>query len=219
MKLIKELVAGLFIGIGGTIFLAIENKIIGALFFSFALLSVLNFGSILYTGRIGYFFSYNKNEKLALLHVLLLNCIGTCIIALIVFLMGNKTINIRVLEVDKAKFTLEWYQILFRSIMCGVMMVIAVEGFKRFDNFLMKNLIVILSIAIFVISGFEHSVANMFYYFLGLFNGLKYGFDPVLLLLLTVLGNSIGSILFYFLLQLCDKVKAKKTYENEVKSE
>ena len=98
-------------------------------------------------------------------------------------------------------------------------MVIAVEGFKRFDNFLMKNLIVILSIAIFVISGFEHSVANMFYYFLGLFNGFNFNYVHVLLLLLTVLGNSIGSILFYFLLQLCDKVKEKKTYENEVKSE
>ena len=217
MKLIKELLAGIFIGIGGTIFLAIENKIIGALFFSFALLSVLNFKVILYTGRIGYFFDYSGKEKLSLLHVLLLNCLGTFIVALIVFLMGNNTINERILTVDIGKFTLEWYQVLFRSIMCGIMMVIAVEGFKRFDNFLMKNLIVILSIAIFVISGFEHSIANMYYYFLGLLNGFTFYFKDVLLLLLTVLGNRIGSIGLYLLLKLGDKTKEEKAENLEEK--
>lgn len=211
MKYLKELLAGIFIGIGGTIFVAIENKIVGALFFSFALLSVLNFNVILYTGRIGYFFDYDSKEKLSLLHVLLLNCLGAFLIASIVFLMGNSSINERIVTIDNLKFGAKWYKVLFRSIMCGIMMVIAVEGFKRFDNYLMKNLIVILSIAIFVISGFEHSIANMYYYFLGLYNGYPFIFTDVLLLLLTVLGNSIGSILFYLLLKFSDtKIEKNK---------
>ena len=148
MKIIKMIVAGMFIGLGGVIFLAIPNKIVGGLFFSIALLSVLNFKMMLYTGRIGYIFEYNAKDKLDLLLTVLFNIIGTFIIALFVFLMGNADINDRVVVVMDAKMAEEWYEVLFRGIMCGIMMVIAVEGFKKFDNPLMKNLIVILSIAL-----------------------------------------------------------------------
>lgn len=219
MKILKMFISGLFISLGGTIFLAIENKIVGGLFFSIALLSVLNFKTMLYTGRIGYIFEYTKEERLELLVTILFNIIGTICFAFIIFLMGNTTINTRVLTVVDTKMKEVWYEVIARSFMCGVMMVIAVEGFKKFDNPLMKNLIVILSIALFVISGFEHSIANFFYYYLSLFNGRGFFFNDILVLLFTVLGNSLGSICFYFLLKKSyEKIEEKKA-KNDTKNE
>ena len=219
MKILKMFISGLFISLGGTIFLAIENKIVGGVFFSIALLSVLNFKTMLYTGRIGYVLEYSKEERLELLVTILFNVIGTIFFAFIIFLMGNATINTRVLTVVDAKMSEVWYEVIARSFMCGVMMVIAVEGFKKFDNPLMKNLIVILSIALFVISGFEHSIANFFYYYLALFNGRGFFFNDLLVLLFTVLGNSLGSIFFYFILsksyEKIEENKAKNKQKNE----
>lgn len=209
MKIIKMIVAGMFIGLGGVIFLAIPNKIVGGIFFSIALLSVLNFKMMLYTGRIGYIFEYDLKDKLDLLLTVLFNIIGTFIIALFVFLMGNTDINERVVMVMDNKMAEDWYEVLFRAIMCGIMMVIAVEGFKKFDNPLMKNLIVILSIALFVISGFEHSIANFFYYNLSLLAKRAFNWMDLLKLFITIIGNSLGSIFFYFLLKLCVKNEEK----------
>ena len=215
MKILKQILAGIFIGLGGTVFLAIENKVVGGLFFSFASLSVVNFKVMLYTGRIGYFFDYSIKEKCELFVTLFFNLVGVTIVALLVFLMGNETINTRIINVLDSKMSEAWYEVLVRGIMCGVMMVIAVEGFKVFDNPLMKNVIVSLSVALFVISGFEHSIANFYYYFLGLFNKYPFAFLDLLKLIITILGNSLGSILFYLLY----KFALKKLPKNEAKTE
>ena len=57
----KSIAAGAAIGIGSTIFLSVENKIVGALLFSLGLFLVCSFGMFLFTGKIGYVIS-NKNK-------------------------------------------------------------------------------------------------------------------------------------------------------------
>ena len=52
--LIKGIYAGILIGIGGTAYLAIENKIAGAFIFSLGLLTICIYSFNLYTGKIGY---------------------------------------------------------------------------------------------------------------------------------------------------------------------
>ena len=52
--LLYGLAAGILIGIGGTVFLACENKIVGAVLFSVALLCICLRGYALYTGKIGF---------------------------------------------------------------------------------------------------------------------------------------------------------------------
>ena len=50
----NSIAAGIFIGIGGSVFLAIENKIAGAVFFTVALLCICQLELLLYTGKIGF---------------------------------------------------------------------------------------------------------------------------------------------------------------------
>ena len=52
--LVKAVYAGFMIGVGGVVYLALENKIVGALLFSFGLLTIVNQGFFLYTGKIGF---------------------------------------------------------------------------------------------------------------------------------------------------------------------
>ena len=46
--------AGIMIAIGGSVFLACDNKYVGAVLFSVALLCICYLGYYLFTGKIGY---------------------------------------------------------------------------------------------------------------------------------------------------------------------
>ena len=46
--------SGLLIAIGGTVLLSVENRVVGAIMFSVALLSICMLDLFLYTGKIGF---------------------------------------------------------------------------------------------------------------------------------------------------------------------
>ena len=50
--------------------------------------------------------------------------------------------------------------ILILAFFCGILMYVAVEGFRSGGN----PLIVIFSVSVFILCGFEHCIANMFYF-------------------------------------------------------
>lgn len=55
MKLIrKSILAGIMIGISSTVYLSVNNKIIGALLFSIGLFMICSFKMYLFTGKVGY---------------------------------------------------------------------------------------------------------------------------------------------------------------------
>ena len=70
--------AGLAISLGGAVFLAIDNKIIGALFFTVGLFTVCVNGFNLFTGKVGYAWRQPPSYLLFLLVVWLGNLAGTC---------------------------------------------------------------------------------------------------------------------------------------------
>ena len=52
--LIKSILAGIMIGIGGTIYLSLDNKIVGSILFAIGLFVIVVYSFNLYTGKIGY---------------------------------------------------------------------------------------------------------------------------------------------------------------------
>ena len=46
--------SGIMIGVGGTVYLLVENKILGAFLFSFGLFTIFQYGFTLFTGKVGY---------------------------------------------------------------------------------------------------------------------------------------------------------------------
>ena len=71
-------IAGILIGIGGSVYLSCDNKYVGAVLFSVALLCICMRGFALFTGKVGFIVeSHTKADVSALLLSLLGNLIGT----------------------------------------------------------------------------------------------------------------------------------------------
>ena len=50
------------------------------------------------------------------------------------------------------------------AIFCNVLIYIAVEGYRSIENSLGRYLAVFFGVTVFVVCGFEHCVANMYYF-------------------------------------------------------
>lgn len=201
--LLKGVLAGIAISFGG--FLCIRtnaiatNTILGSFLFSFGLILICNFNFNLYTGKVCYLFD-NKDKSLIkrILDLLIMlggNLIGTLFFANVLRLvMADNVINNKLMETlinsVNSKIDYEWYQMIGLSFFCGMLVYIAVEGFKKIENNFGKYVVLMLAIGGFIVSGFEHSIANMFYYFL---SG-NYSVIAFVSLLLCVIGNSIGGL-------------------------
>lgn len=68
------------IAIGGIVYVAVDNKIIGSFWFSIGLLTICMYGLNLYTGKIGYILINKINYLFELLLSLLGNFAGTYIV-------------------------------------------------------------------------------------------------------------------------------------------
>ncbi len=189
--LLKAILAGMCIGIAGLVYLSVENHVIGALLFSFGLLVIVGRGYGLYTGKVGYLIPYSKGYLLTLGITLLGNIIGIAIIAYLFRLTGISEVvtagsNLFALKIEHA-----WYETLALAIFCGMMMYIAVDSFKIVKQDLVKTVILIFAVMIFILAKFEHSIANMLYFFLS----DTYTIKGVLYLLIMIFGNAIGSVM------------------------
>lgn len=197
--LFKSFLAGIMIAIGGTVFLSIENKVIGASLFSIGLFGVLIYNLNLYTGKIGYLIT-NLNLKYIkeLIITLIGNFIGACSVGFILrYTRIYDNIYEKSLILANTKLNDNILSIFILSIFCGLLMYYAVNGFKKQTDF-GKYLVVYLGVAVFILCGFEHCIANMYYFSVADIWSLKtLGYTGIM-----VLGNSIGS----FIIPLCNLV-------------
>lgn len=187
------------IAIGGTVFLSIENKVIGASLFSIGLFGVLIYNLNLYTGKIGYLITnFNLKYIKELIITLIGNFIGACSVGFILrYTRIYDKIYEKSLMLANTKLNDNILSIFILSIFCGLLMYYAVNGFKKQTDF-GKYLVVYLGVAVFILCGFEHCIANMYYFSVADIWSLKtLGYTGIM-----VLGNSIGS----FILPLCNLV-------------
>lgn len=187
------------IATGGTVFLSIENKVIGASLFSIGLFGVLIYNLNLYTGKIGYLITnFNLKYIKELIITLMGNFIGACSIGFILrYTRIYDKIYEKSLMLVNTKLNDNILSIFILSIFCGLLMYYAVNGFKKQTDF-GKYLVVYLGVAVFILCGFEHCIANMYYFSVADIWSLKtLGYTGIM-----VLGNSIGS----FIIPLCNLV-------------
>jgi len=178
---IKAVISGFMIAFGCIIYLMCPNKMVGALLFSFGLLTIVCRELYLFTGKIGYI------RQVGIVNILLTilgNFVGTYIIGTTIQLT-RLPIAESVSSVVSTKLNDSIPSLFILSIACGVMMYLAVDSYKKSRSWLF----VILPVVIFILSGFEHSIANMCYF------TLANTWEPRTFLLIGVmiLGNAVGS--------------------------
>lgn len=197
----KAILAGILIGIGGTIYLSLDNKIVGAFLFGIGLFVIVVRQLNLFTGKIGYLIG-NKLSYFKLLGITLLgNFIGTFLVGFILrFTRIYTLINEKALTIINTKLDDNLISILILSIFCGLLMYLAVDGFKTTKEDIGKYAGVFLGVIVFILCGFEHCIANMYYFAVA----NVWSFKVLLYLLVMIVGNSLGSFIFPLLM------KAKK---------
>ena len=186
-KLINGIFAGILISIGGTVFLSCDNRYVGAVLFAVALLCICILGFSLYTGRICYIADKPDREKFS---VLLLGLLGNLIATVgcgYAIRYAIPAAADTALASCTAKLTQTFPSTLIRAIFCGILIYLAVEIYKK------KNDVVgiLFCIPVFILSGYEHSIADMFYFAAsGIVSLRAFGF-----IWTVILGNSIGGLL------------------------
>lgn len=185
----KAVLAGVCIALGGTVYLSVENKIVGSLLFTIGLYAIVLNGLFLYTGKIGYLVvEQNKKEYVQILLTTWIgNLVGTGIGAFAVLQTRISGIAENVDAICANKLADSPVSIFILAVFCGMLMYVAVDGFKEKGN----PLILFMGVSVFILSGFEHCIANMFYFSLAGAWSVK----AFLYLLIMTAGNSIGGIL------------------------
>ena len=191
----ESIVAGIFIGIAGTVFLSVENKVTGAFLFSLGLLAILCFQLKLFTGAVGYLVT-QKNVFQYLLELVTIgagNFIGTWIVGnLVLFSRISEHVSNKALNICCIKMTDSMLSLFILSLFCGILMFSAVESFKRKElpDFA-RVAMVFLCVTVFILCGFEHCIANMYYF--SVCDGIE--IESFLRICLMTLGNSLGGMI------------------------
>ena len=210
MKWLKTFVggilAGISIAIGGTVFLSLDNKVLGALFFTVGLFAVCTFGFNLYTGKVCYVFDNDWEYALGLPVIWLGNLCGAFLTA-----AAERATRIGPALAEKAaalcsvKLGDGPVSIFLLSVFCNVLIWLAVEGFKNNPHPAGKYLSLFFGVAVFILCGFEHCVANMYYFSMaGMWRWKTLGW-----VLVMTAGNSVGGVIFPLLRRIQQK-KAPK---------
>jgi len=196
--LIKSILAGIMIGIGGTIYLSLDNKIVGSILFAIGLFIIVVYSFNLYTGKMGYLINnFNKKYIRELIITLIGNFIGTFFVG---FVLRYTRIYTSISDKAKGLVNDTLISILILSFFCGILMYLAVNTYKEVKD-IGKYLAVFLGVIVFILCGFEHCIANMYYFSVS----STWSLNTLLYLLVMILGNSLGGIL----IPLCNKVIKK----------
>ena len=186
---LKAAAAGITIGIGGAVYLTLENRVIGAVLFGVGRYTIVLNGLFLYTGKVGYLISA-KDKKAYILQLIftwLGNFAGTALAAAAISATRIRNLRRTAEVICKTKLADTPHSILILAVFCGILMYVAVDGFREKGN----PLILFFCVTVFILCGFEHCIANMFYFSLAGAWSLR----AVIYLLLMTLGNSVGGIL------------------------
>lgn len=181
---IGAIYAGAAIAIGGLAFLITNTPVL----FTIGLLIVCFLGLYLFTGKIPYISSFKELPKLTLIWIG--NIIGAFALGILAYYI-RPDIVVRAGELTAAKLNEGWL-LLPKAILCNVMIFIAVHGWKNLPT-PMDGFVVIFATATFVICGFEHCIANVFYFSA---SG-QFSVDMIQYIIVNTLFNMLGGILAY----------------------
>ena len=185
--LVRAILAGMMIGIGGCVYLGCEVKWVGAILFAVGLFTIFSFRLDLYTGKVGYLFDNDRSYIPYLLVVILGNFIGCLILGLMMPL--DAAVNLANAKLDNYEFL----PVLFKGVLCGMLMFIAADCYKNTKSFIAT----FVCVPVFILAGFEHSIADMFYFC----SAGAFSVESLVFIITVLIGNAIGG----FLIPVCRK--------------
>jgi formate/nitrite transporter FocA (FNT family) len=215
--IVSGIMAGISISIGGVATIFMNSSFFGtplkaALLFPIGIFLTYYFGLDLYTGKIGYLLeNRNKEYVIKILVIVVSNLLGTIFFGYLMHFMykgqlASLTALQKIGETRVMENSFVGFLRVFVSSMFGCAFVhVAVDLCKRMKSDFGKILALWLPVTAFVYFGYDHSIANMFYFsFLGDLSAKRW-----LYVFVNVIGNGVGGLLTHLLIMFVAPKKAK----------
>ena len=177
----KSMAASILIGLGDYALLKLGNPI-GPIIFALGLLGVCTMGLNLFTGKCGFLFQ-DKIKYFDLFMILIANLIAGYLVGLIFSITDPEVMKAAISKLKSWDFSLAFF---LKSILCGIIMYIAVYMYKKGTV-----LGIIYGIPLFIFCGFQHCIANI------ITMGAARSFSWTITI--CILGNFIGSLFIWYL--------------------
>lgn len=212
--MVASILAGFFIGMGMLIMTLSASvfsplpipvvKFINGFVFSLALSFVVFAGGELFTGNVLVTSVGRLNKKIdtrTLLKILIFSYLGNILGSVLISFLFKMTVvspeyNEALLKLATGKTSFDFLPLLFKGIMCNILVCLAVLICSRKISDSAKLILIFWCILAFVSLGFEHSVANMTCFALAKMLNSDFTFALILKNLIPVtIGNIIGGAL------------------------
>ncbi|MFI3115902.1 MAG: formate/nitrite transporter family protein [Clostridia bacterium] len=191
--------AGIAMAIAGIAYLSPEDPIIGSLLFSSGLIITYSFDWYLFTGKACYV-AYHPPKYLKFVsHVLVINILTASAFG---YLMRNTklihTLVPKAVILVESKLSNSLLSGFLLAFGCGILMYVAVIGHRRADDDFGKYILLIIPVVIYSTAGFEHVIADSFYFSFA----NAWTVDSFIYLCIVALGNLTGCSLIPY----CEKL-------------
>ncbi|WJG07695.1 formate/nitrite transporter family protein [Aliiglaciecola sp. LCG003] len=220
------ILAGVFIGLGAMLFVLVKSdptlhyavsQLLGGLVFCLGLVLVIIAGAELFTGNNLIVMAW-ADSKITLYDLLrnwslvcVANLIGAVGLAVLVFLSGHTEMNggrigLEYVQIAEYKTSLTPVAAICRGILCNILVCMAVWMALAGRTVVDKVMAILFPITGFVAAGFEHSIANMYFYPMAMlveqFSLIEQSTSVITLtdfltnLLFVISGNLVGGAVF-----------------------
>lgn len=151
-EVFKSILAGICIGIAGTVYLRIDG-LAGAVLFAFGLMTVISLNLWLFTGMAYKVWRYGHVQ---LLCVLILNVVGCLLVSSV---STTPELTAKAESIIQQRLHQGAVDCGLLSIGCGFIMTTAVISVRKYNNW--RPLL--FGVPVFIVCGFPHCVADSFY--------------------------------------------------------
>ena len=217
LSFVKGILAGLAIGLGGFLYVLMVHfvqgelgRVLGSLLFAVGLFTVCTCMLHLYTGKIGMVYEgkQTKDFYISLPVMLIGNAIGAFGFGFALWAIFKDTsVMETVNRICTSRTTLasfdDFLAVIVQSTLCGVCVYLAVKAFSLNRLKPVGILLLVFFVFVFVYSGFQHCIANMFYFGFGNhINGYTF-----INLAFCILFNSLGPVFGVLLVKLIKNIQ------------
>lgn len=178
---ISSMRAGMFIALGCLLYLHIADKTLAAFLFSLGLLSVGLTGSLLYTGQVHKLVEHTPRRTVRELPVIWAGNIAGVWLTFAVAALLSPQVQQAALALAEKKLAAAPQTVFLQAVLCGILMTMA----TRVSS---PKYVTIGCVAAFILAGFNHCIADSFYFAACLPESIPY-------LVLITAGNTLGGLL------------------------
>lgn len=193
-KTVNATMAGMYIGLGATAYLVSDNKFYGSFFFCVGIFLVTHYYNMLFTKVVP--MSVFKDFSISDIFITFIgNLLGGTIYAFLISQTRLATkISPKITELIDTKTGDSYISLFIMAFFCAVLVAYSSLTSKVLkDNKGIATIMIFLFIMAFVIIGFDHVVANVFYYSFYIFtNGTASNMAQSFIIVL--LGNVAGGL-------------------------